>query len=71
MEQTKHIVPFAFDARGGISNDALVFISKVFGKQTIEGPLSDWQSDRMRTNLRNQLMDKLSCFMTPSETQSA
>jgi len=63
VEKTKHIVPFAFDARGGIGNDALTFISKVYGKQTIDGPVRQWQSDSMRTNLRNQLMDKLSCLL--------
>ena len=33
VETVKHIVPFAFDARGGIGMEGLEFIRNVFGKK--------------------------------------
>ena len=63
VETMKHIVPFALDSRGGIGMDALDFVRKVYGKQVPGGPVRKWKSDKMRTNLRNQFMDKLSCLM--------
>ena len=43
--------------------DALDFIRRVYGKQVPGGPVREWKSDKVRTNLRNQFMDKLSCLM--------
>ena len=63
VETMKHIVPFALDSRGGIGMDALDFIRIVYGKQVPGGPVREWKSDKMRTNWRNQFMDKLSCLM--------
>ena len=63
VETMKHIIPFALDSRGGIGMDALDFIRRVYGKQVPGGPVREWKSDKMRTNLRNQFMDKLSCLM--------
>ena len=59
----KHIVPFACDSRGGIGKDAIDFIRKVYGKQLVDGPVRNWPSDRMRSNLRNLFLDKLSCLL--------
>ena len=44
-------------------NAAIDFVRKVYGKQLVDGPVRNWPSDRMRSNLRNLFLDKLSCLL--------
>jgi len=60
---TKHIIPFALDSRGGMGMDALNFVRGVYGRTETDGPVRSWPSDSMRTSLRNQFLDKLSCLL--------
>ena len=63
LETQQKYPSIALDSRGGIGMDALDFIRRVYGKQVPGGPVREWKSDKMRTNLRNQFMDKLSCLL--------
>ena len=62
----KHIVPIACDSRGGLGglgDEALQFIRRVYAKSSPDGPIRQWPSESMRTNLRNKLLDELSCLL--------
>jgi hypothetical protein len=59
----KHIVPIACDSRGGLGDEALQFIRRVYARSSPDGPARQWPSESMRTNLRNKLLDELSCLL--------
>jgi hypothetical protein len=45
-------------------NEWLEFpLNRIYGKQLVDGPVRNWPSDRMRSNLRNLFLDKLSCLL--------